>query len=104
MSNYNLSDNVSDSFEFQLRDKKYEMRYPTTQEIEDIQKLNKELEEATEAKDEARIERANELLEGALYGFIRPVNHEMKIKEALRAENVRVLKNFNTMIRTELSL
>jgi hypothetical protein len=104
MSTYNLSDNVNDSFEFDLRGKKYEMRYPTTGEIEDIQTLNVELEKATEAKDEARVKQANEKLEGALYGFIKPTGHETNIKEALKAENVMVLRNFNSMIRKELSL
>jgi hypothetical protein len=104
MSNYNLTDNVNDSFEFELRGKKFQMKYPTTDELEKVQKLNQELVEADEAKDKARVDRANEQLEGTLYGFISPVGHDVTIKEALKAENIKVLKNFNTMIRTEISL
>ena len=104
MSNYNLTDNVNDSFEFELRGKKFTMKYPTTDELEKVQKLNAELVEADEAKDKARVDRANEQLEAQLYGFISPVDHQISIKEALKAENIKVLKNFNTMIRTEISL
>ncbi len=104
MSNYNLTDNVNETFEFQLRDMKFEMKYPTTDELEKVQKLNQELAEADEAKDKTRVERVNEQLEGLLYSFITPVGHETAIKDALKKENIRVLKNFNTMIRTEISL
>ncbi len=104
MSTYNLTDNVNETFEFSLRDKKYTMKYPTTDELEQVQKLNQELAEAEDAKDKERAERAGEQVEGLLYGFITPVGHETTIKEALKNENIRVLKNFNTMIRTEISL
>lgn len=104
MSTYNLTDNVNETFEFSLRDKKYTMKYPTTDELENVQKLNQELADAEDAKDKERAERAAEQVEGLLYGFIQPVGHETTIKEALKNENIRVLKNFNTMIRTEISL
>lgn len=104
MSTYKLTDNVNDTFEFELRDKKYTMKYPTTDELEQVQKLNAEMAEADEAKDKERGEKAAKQVENLLYGFITPVGHETSIKDALQNENIKVLKNFNTMIRTEISL
>lgn len=106
MSNYNLSDNVNDSFDFVLRDLKFSMRYPQTAELEDVQTLSKELQDAQDAdvKDEAKIKEITEKLEGVLYSFISPVEHDTDIRTALRKENIRVMRNFNAMIRTELAV
>lgn len=106
MSNYNLTDNVEDKFEFELRGKKYAMRYPITEEVEALQEKNNKLIEAQKAEkvDKELVAMLGDELEGFIYGFIEPIGHEEKIKDVLLKENVRVLRNFNTMIRTELSL
>lgn len=104
MSTYNLSDNVQDTFTFELRGKKYVMRYPRTEEVEQVQAIMAEHEEAREKKDEDAVKAANNRLEDYLYGFITPEGHETPIKEALQKENVRVMRNFNKMIKTELSI
>jgi len=104
MSNYNVSDDVQDTFTFEMRGKKYEMRYPRTSEVEEVQTISLELDKAQESKDEKAVKKANDKLEGYLYGFISPVGHELDIKEALKDENIRVMKNFNTMVKTELSI
>lgn len=103
MSLYNLSDNVNDSFEFQLAGKKYIMRYPLVGEIEDMQKLSEEQKEATDADNKELIEEKNKQLENFMYGFISPENKDDEdIKTALKKQNVRVLQNFNIMVKTEL--
>ena len=44
MSNYNLTDNVNESFEFSINGAKYTMRYPRMEELEKAQKLTEERE------------------------------------------------------------
>lgn len=97
-----LSDNVDDSFNFSLRGKKYTMVYPKTGELEEIQKLNEQYESLDPKSKEAKD--IEEQLTDAIYKYISPVEHDTNIKDALRKENIRVLKNFNTMIKTELAV
>lgn len=104
MSNYNLSDNVQDSFGFELRGLRYSMRYPRTEEIEKVQDLMTKLSEAQDNKDTEEVARVNEQIESYLYDFISPEDHDMPIREALAKENIRVMRNFNKMIKTELSI
>lgn len=104
MSNYNLSDNVQDSFEFNIRGLDFVMRYPRTDEIDIVQELNVQLEEAQENKDKDAIKQCNEELETFLYSFISPKGHEQSITDVLDKENIKVMKNFQKMIRIEISL
>lgn len=104
MSNYNLSDNVQDEFNFELRDKKYSMRYPLTEEIEKVQEYMDKLTVAREQENNEEVEVINSKVESYLYSFISPVGHEMPIKDALAKENIRVMRNFNKMIKTELAI
>jgi len=102
MSSYNLTDNVNDSFVFSLRGNKFEMRYPKTSELEEIQQITNELQEKEGDKEAEKA--LNEKLIDSLYSFISPVDHDVQIKEALSNENIKVLQNFNTMIKSELSV
>lgn len=104
MSNYNLSDNVNDGFNFELRGNKYTMRYPITEEVEQIQDITERLQAAQDAKDNDEAQKLSKQLEEYLYGFISPEGHDTPIREALLKENIKVMKNFNTMIKTELSI
>lgn len=101
MSSYNLSDNVNDSFEFTIRGKKYTMRYPRMGELEDIQALTEEAD--VNASNPERTRELNEKMLNSLYSFITPIDHEVSIKDTLKGENIKVLQNFNLMIKTELS-
>lgn len=104
MSSYkDLSDNVDDSFDFSLRGKKYVMTYPKTGELEDIQKLSQEYEKI-EDKESLKAKELEEQLSNSIYEYIAPVDHDVQIKDALRDENVKVLKKFNVMIREELAV
>ena len=104
MSTYNLSDNVQDSFNFELRGLKYTVRYPRIEEVENIQELTQKAQEAQEEKRLDDAKSIGEKLETIMYEFITPEGHETPIKDALAKENIKVLRNFNTMIRTELSI
>lgn len=110
-----LTDNVEDGVGFDLRGKEYFLRYPLTHEVEEMKELsdavaeyqrdvdNADSQEAAEPFKE-KAKEAGDKLESFIYGLISAVNHETPIKEALQNENIKVLKNFNTMVRTELSL
>lgn len=109
MSSYNLTDNVQDAFPFSIRGKKYEMRYPRTAELEEINQLNVRMDELSKntsrtKKEEEEFKRISDQLVDAMYAFIKPVDHDTPIKDALMNENIKVLKNFNFMIKTELSV
>lgn len=85
---YDLDKDVQDSFEFILGGYTYEMRYPTTGEIEDIQQL----------KDDQ--EKADKLLD-----FISAKEAEAPtIKEALKTKNMKVMHKFNQMILSEMGV
>jgi hypothetical protein len=102
MSSYpDLTDNVNDSFEFSIRKKAYQMRYPKTSELGEIQKLSAELE--TVKGDEVKTAEINGKLEDALYAFISPIApNDVPVKVALSDENIHVLRGFNEMISKEL--
>lgn len=104
MSSYkDLSDNVDDSFDFALRGNKYQMRYPKTGELEEIQVLGQKYDKL-EDKTTLEAKELEEELTNSIYEYITPVEHTTKIKDALRDENVKVLKKFNVMIREELAV
>lgn len=104
MSKYIITDGVEDSFDIEIRELKYVVRYPLVDEIEQIQDINTKLEEAQANKDTAAAKSIGKELEDFMYGLISPVGHETPIKEALGRENTKVLKNFNTTIRNELAI
>lgn len=86
MSDYNL-DEVQESFKFTIGGHAYTMRYPTTEEVQ----------ETAEIKDP-------EKQTAWLYGFISPDTGEAPaIEDAIKKVNVKVLQNFNNMIKTEFS-
>lgn len=104
MSNYALTDNVKDEFRFDIRGKVYAMRYPTTQEIQSIQEISSRIEEAQESKNLDEVKELSSQLEEKMYEFITPIDHDLPVKEALKTENTRVMRNFNHMVKTELSI
>ncbi len=86
---YNLNDNVKDSFDFQLEEHTYKMRYPTLEEIQAIQKtVKKEGDDSQAVMDE-------------LYTFIDPQDSAPPIGELMKKQNMKVIRNFSEMIRKE---
>ena len=90
---YNLNEEVSEDFEFQLMGFKYKVRYPTTEEIKQSQVDM----ENTENKDSK--------LTSWLYSLISKVSEDAPdIESALGKSNLKVLRKFNEMITTEFGI
>ena len=104
MSNYKLDDGVADYFNFELFNKKFRMKYPITSEVESIQELSAKIEDAQAENRKDEVKGLSTEMEDILYGFIEPVEHDTPIREVLKSANLRVMRNFNTMIKTELSI
>lgn len=103
---YTLTENTTDGVVFDLRGQQYFLRYPVVSEVETIQELSEGIDDAEKLRKEdpeAYKKKSNEL-EDFLYSLISPIDHDTDIREALQKENVKVYRNFNTMIKTELSL
>lgn len=81
---YNLDEDAAEHFEFILQGNKYRMRYPTTEEIEQADKL-----ETDEQKNDV------------VYEYISPVDNAPPVREVLKKVNIKVVKKFNQMVRTE---
>lgn len=102
MSNYNLTDNVNESFEFSINGAKYTMRYPRMEELEKAQKLTEEREKTESETVKTKLGKD---LEEFMYQFISPVDSQSEpIGDALNKQNVKVLQNFNVMIKTEFGI
>lgn len=87
---YKLDDNVEDSFDFQMDGFIYAMKYPTLQELDKVIKVIDD----DKADSFAVID--------AVTDFITPSDPKApNIKEVLRNKNIKVLQNFNTMIRVK---
>lgn len=103
---YTLTENTTDGVVFDLRGHQYFLRYPVVSEVETIQDLSEGIEDASQLRkdDPEAYKKRNDELEDFLYGLITPIDHDLNIKDELQKENVKVYRNFNTMIKTELSL
>lgn len=89
---YNLNDNVKDNFEFTLGGHTYQMRYPTLEETEDIQKAFKKAESSDNPQEVLAI----------VYGFISSTDEKAPpIADTLKKQNIKVMHNFNDMIKVE---
>lgn len=103
MSNYNLDEQAAESFPFTLKGHQYEMRYPTTEELEDVPQAPD-----TTKLDDAQKLKANkdytEKLNAYFYGFIKCADDGPAVEEALKKANILTLRHFAVMIKTELSL
>lgn len=103
---YTLTENTTDGVVFDLRGHQYFLRYPVVSEVETIQDLSEGIEDSAQLRKDnpEEYKRRNDELENFLYSLISPIEHELNIKDELQKENVKVYRNFNTMIKTELSL
>lgn len=92
MSQYNLNDNVKEYFEFSLGGHIYQMRYPTIEETEEIQEVFKKAQEAEDGQEVLK----------QVYKFISSTDEKAPaIDEVLKKQNIKVLQNFNEMIKVE---
>lgn len=90
MQSYNLDQDTQESFKFEVGGYTYEMRYPTTEEMLEMQgRVN--------TKKLSGIEQLRET-----YAYISPVTDGApSIEDVMKGKNVKVLKNFNKMIQAE---
>lgn len=105
MAQYNLTDNTQPDFPFQIGELQYTFRYPTTGELRDIGKVNKELQDLIDAKaDDATIEAKSKEAEDKMNALITPVDHKNPISEVLETQPLPVVRNFRHMMAKEISL
>jgi len=98
---YDLSDNVNEDFSFSIGGIEYRMKYPLVEEIEEMERLSKAPDNETEEQKKAREQKGTEYL----YSFISPKDPTSpSIEEKLKTQNIKVLQNFNQMIRTEFGI
>ena len=99
---YNLTDNVNDGFNFDIRGKVFFMKYPTTEEIEELNRMTEESKSS--AKDGEVSLEENQKVQEYMYSFITPVDHDTPIRDAMKTENLKVLQRFNAMVKAEFSV
>lgn len=86
---YDLNDNVKDSFNFKMDGFIYIMKYPTLNEITEVQKIMEKEEDNLKFID-------------AISKFITSDNKDApNIVETLKTKNIKVLQNFVEMIKVE---
>ncbi len=84
---YELDKDVADYFEFEFKEGKYKMTYPTGEFIDKIRKLSPD-------------DMAKELLT-----LITPVSENAPdIQELMNKKNTKVLQNFNNMVKAEFGI
>ncbi len=99
---YNLTDNVNDGFKFDVRGKVFFMKYPTTEEIEELNRMTEE-SKSSGTTSEVSLE-DNQKVQEYMYSFISPVDHDTPIRDAMKTENLKVLQRFNAMVKAEFSV
>lgn len=100
MATYNLSDNISKSFAFEIDGKVYDFRRPLVKELKANQEIQKELDAASTDEEKQAVA---DKMQQFVYGLITPVDHSTSIEEALDASPINVLQEFNKMVEAELS-
>lgn len=91
MQSYNLDQDTQESFKFEVGGYTYEMRYPTTEDVLGMQQRSKA------HTDRSLIEQMRET-----YAYITPVTEGApSIEDVMNGKSVKVLKNFNNMIKAE---
>jgi len=101
----NLNDNVNEAFPFSVGGHDFDLRYPTLEEIEPLQKVIADREAAEKAGDADKIEAATNQLMDTIYGFIVYAGNENpapNIKDVLKKQNTKVIAKFNEMMINEL--
>ena len=102
---YNLTDNVADSFNFKLGELEFNFRYPTTREMRELSAMNNELQDLTKNKAEEKvIKKKSEESEAKMDTLVTPVGHDNKIGEVLEDMPINVVRNFRNMMAKEINL
>lgn len=104
MSSYNLTDNVNETFEFTISGVVYKMRYPLVSELETLKDLVDKNEKLEKEAKEANQPWENNEVRDYMYSFISPKETGEPIGEFLEKQNIRVMINFNNMVKSEFGL
>lgn len=103
MSNYNLDD-TPESFSFTLKGNDYQMRYPNTEELEELPKAPDTKDMPEDAKQLA-LKEHGEKMNAYFFAFITPVKPDApSIEDVLKKATTKVLQRFGVMIKEELSI
>jgi hypothetical protein len=100
---YNLDEQAAESFPFILGGNNYEMRYPTTEELQNVP-TQVDTSAMSDAEKIAANRAYNDKMNEYFYEFISPVGEAPSIEDALKVANVLTLRHFAAMMKTELSL
>lgn len=114
MSNYNLTDNLSDSFTFNAtikgKDNSYVVKYPSQKELEPISRgyarlrvLDEDLAagKTTKEKVEAEVKDIEKEMSDAFSKLFEAQDGSMPITELLENLPINAKKNFDKMVQTE---
>ena len=87
---YDLNDGVTESFRFSIGGHVYVMRYPTTEEIAEAQKI---VDNDTDGRTKW------------LYSFVTPETQgDPSIEDTLKKVSIKVMQAFNKMIEKEFAV
>jgi len=100
----NLNDNVNATFPFTVGGVDFDLKYPTLEELEPINKINTERQAAVEDGNTTRIAELDKELEEVFYGFIVPVDGTSDIQAVLKKQPFPVVKAFSKMIKEQLAV
>lgn len=100
----NLTDNVDEGFNVVVRDKTFFIKFPTTEEMEQLQVASQDYEIARAANDFEKAKELSEKTEELIYSFSNPVNGEEGLRETLKKENIKVQQNFINSMRVEFGM
>lgn len=102
---FSFNSELDDYFHFEVDKKVYRMRYPTTEEIQKVTTLNKDLQKILDkhkdSKKEApqtdkdKVEKINKQIEGIIYSAVNPLDEDSpNIKKAIEKWSMRTQNQF----------
>lgn len=100
----NLNDNVNTSYGFSVGGFDFDLKYPTLEELEPINKISQDREKAVRAENTELVAELDKQLEETFYGFITCTDGVTKIQDVLKKQPFPVVKAFNKMVQTQLSV
>lgn len=102
---YDITDNVSKSFDFKVEGKQYTVYYPLMEDVEQLQEIAEKQREAQKDKDDELSKSLSKELEGFIYKFIKPTDEDGEdIKSIMKRQNIIAVRNFNNMIQKEFGI
>lgn len=100
----NLNDNVNPTFPFTVGGVDFDLKYPTLEELEPINQINVERNQAQANGNLAKVAELDKKLEEVFYGFIVPVDGTSDIQEVLKKQPFPVIKAFSKMVKEQLAV